>query len=96
MLNQNGIGIRTQALIDTGANGFIFIDTKLAQTIQKHFGLLSKNLPNPCSVQGFDGREADLITQYLEISLLIDRHQQRKLPMLIVGLGDKEMILGRA
>jgi len=53
-----------------------------------------KDLPNPCKVKGFDGKEATPITQYTELMLLIDR-RRLKIPFLIVGLGDHDLILGR-
>jgi hypothetical protein len=38
-VNSNGIDIKTQGLIDTRANGFIFINTKIAELARKHLNL---------------------------------------------------------
>ena len=94
-INKNGLGIKTHALIDTGANGFIFIDSKLASLAIQHLGAELKELPTPCAINGFDGKTAPPITQYLELSLFIDRTRQQKLPMLVVRLGSHDLIIGR-
>jgi predicted aspartyl protease len=95
-ISKNGIGIKTRTLIDTGANGFIFIDTSLASLAARHLDVDFKELEKPYTVKGFDGKRAKIITHYLELNLHIDRTKQQKLPMLVVKLGGHDMILGRA
>jgi hypothetical protein len=94
-ISKNGIGIKTRTLIDTGANGFIFIDTSLASLAARHLDVDFKELEKPYTVKGFDGKRAKTITYYLELNLHIDRTKQQKLPMLVVKLGGHDMILGR-
>ena len=94
-INKNGLGIKTHVLIDTGANGFIFIDSELANLAIQHLGAELKELPTPCAINGFDGKTAPPITQYLELSLFIDRTRQQRLPMLVVRLGGHDLIIGR-
>ncbi len=93
---QNGMGIKTYTLIDTGANGFIFIDTGLASLAIRHLDVDFKELKKPYTVKGFDGKRGKTITYYLELNLYIDRIKQQKLPMLVVKLRGHDMILGRA
>ena len=95
MVNNNQLGIKTSALIDTGANGFIFIDTEFAKLVCYHLDLTPKLLPVSCGVQGFDGRAADAITSYIELNLYIDGRKQIRLPMLILKLGKHDIIAGR-
>jgi hypothetical protein len=38
-ISNNGLGIKTTSLIDTGANGYTFIDLKFARTIQTFLGV---------------------------------------------------------
>jgi hypothetical protein len=76
MVSNNQLGIKTSALIDTGANGFIFIDTEFAKLVCYHFNLTPKPLPVSCGVQGFDGRTADAITSYIELNFYIDGRKQ--------------------
>ena len=94
-VSNNGLGIKTSTLIDTGANGFVFIDTEFAKTVCKFLDVTRKRLPTPCRVQGFDGQVANSITEYLEANLIIDGRKQLKMPMLVVKLGGQDMILGR-
>jgi transposase InsO family protein len=95
-ISKNGLGIKTRTLIDTGANGFIFIDTGIAGLAARHLDADFQKLDMPYTVKGFDGGQAKTITHYLELNLHIDRTKQAKLPMLVVKLGGHDMILGRA
>jgi hypothetical protein len=82
-------------LINTRANSFIFIDPELAKKAAHFLDIPIQKLDNPCQVTGFDGRPADPITDYIEVTLLIDRHKQIKTPILLLLLGSQSMILGR-
>ena len=44
-------------------------------------------------MRGFNGQQITLITQFLELMLMIDRWQIR-IPILVVGLRDHDIILG--
>jgi hypothetical protein len=96
-ISKNGLGIKSNALIDTGANGFIFIDTNLAKkAVQFLLDSQIRPLPKAFFVKGFDGRQTLQISQYLELNLHIDGRMQIKLPMLLVELGSREIIVGRS
>jgi predicted aspartyl protease len=92
---QNGYSLAVKALIDTGANGFAFIDTRLATLIAKFFDLRTVPLEVECTVQGYDGKTETLITHAILLNLLVDGRRQLKLPPLIVNLGRHDIILGR-
>ncbi len=94
-ISKNGLGIKIRTLIDTGANGFIFIDQKLAKKASQFLDAPMQTLPVACKVKGFDGQRADPITQYLDLNLHIDGQKQTKLHILIVQLGGQDLILGR-
>jgi predicted aspartyl protease len=91
----NGRSVSVTALGDTGANGFIFIDTNLALILCKSLGLRTIRLPHECPVQGFNGRPGSPITHAVVLTLLIDGRTQRQIPMLVVDLGRHDVILGR-
>jgi hypothetical protein len=82
-------------LINTRANGFIFIDPELAKKAAHFLNTPIQKLDHPCQVTGFDGRPADPITDYIEVTLLIDRRKQIKTSMLLLPLGSQSIILGR-
>jgi len=94
-ISNNGLGIKTSALIDTGANGFVFIDTEFAKTACQFLSLERYLLATPCNVRGFDGQRADPITDYLVATLIVDGRRQLKVPMLVVKLRGQDLILGR-
>jgi hypothetical protein len=93
-VSNNGLGIRTTSLIDTGANGYAFIDTEFVKLAARFLDLIPQRLSTPCNVRGFDGKQAKPITDYVELTLLLDG-RRLKVPMLVVGLGGQDIILGR-
>ena len=64
------------------------------KTIKRFLGIEPVPLEMPCNVKGFNGKQATLITHYVELSLRINRRQVLVL-ILIVRLGDYDMILRR-
>jgi predicted aspartyl protease len=93
-ISSNGLGIKTRTLIDIGANGYAFIDTDFAATATRFLDTKIQRLLTACNVRGFDGKLAQLITDYMELTMLIDG-RQLKVYMLVVKLGGQDMILGR-
>jgi predicted aspartyl protease len=93
-ISSNGLGIKTHTLIDTGANGYAFIDTDFAAIATRFLNTKVQQLPTACNVRGFDGKLAQPITDYIELTMLIDG-RQLKVPMLVVRLGGQDIILGR-
>ena len=91
----NGYTLSIRALGDTGANGFIFIDTNLAIQLAKFFTIRTLPLGTECAVQGYDGGAETPITHALILNLIVDGRRQLNLPMLIVNLGRQDIILGR-
>ena len=71
-ISKNGIRIKTRLLINTRANRFIFINTKLANLVAQYLEIDFKELPTPYTVKGFDGKTAKRITYYLKLTLLIN------------------------
>jgi transposase InsO family protein/predicted aspartyl protease len=94
-LAKNGYAICTEALADTGANGFAFLDIFLAEKLAKHFQTHTIPLEQPCGVKGYDGKSVESITHLMILTMIIDGRMQRQLPFLIVRLGEHDAILGR-
>jgi hypothetical protein len=93
-VSNNRLGIKTSSLIDTGANEHTFIDTKFAKTVECFLSVLPSPLKVPCKVRGFDGQQTTSITHSIELALMVYGWQIWT-PILIVGLGEHNMILGR-
>jgi predicted aspartyl protease len=94
-ISKNGLGIKTRTLIDTGANGYIFIDCRLAEKASQFLDVPIQTLPVSHDIRAFNGKKASPITQYIEMNLHMDGRKQSKQPMLLVQLGGHDMILGR-
>jgi hypothetical protein len=95
ILAYNRYRVQTSALVDSGANGLVFIDNRFATDLVKFLGAEIIPLTTPCSVKGFDGKPGRPATQTITLNLGIDKHRQRKIPMLILDLGNHNLILGR-
>jgi hypothetical protein len=68
----NGLGIKSSSLINTGANGYAFINTKLVKLIERFLGVEPQLLPLPYTVYGFDRKPAESAKKYIEVLLLIN------------------------
>ena len=64
------------------------------KTVERFLGVLPELLKTSCKVRGFDNQQTTPITHSIELALMIDGRRV-KTPMLIVGLGEHDMILGR-
>ena len=83
-ISKNGLGIKTRTLVDTGANGYIFIDLELAQKASRFLDVPIRTLETPYKVKGFDGQPSNPIEQYLELNLYISGRKQTRQPILII------------
>jgi hypothetical protein len=72
----------------------MFVDTKFVKTAERFLDVKPTMLRDPCKVRGFDGQQATSITQYFELAHTIDGRQVQ-VPILIVNLGDHDMILSQ-
>jgi len=94
-LAKNRLSITTKVLMDTGANGYAFLDIFLAEKLARHFQTHVIPLEQPCAVKGYDGKTAAPITHLIRLTLKIQGRVQQHLPFLIVELGKHDVILGR-
>jgi transposase InsO family protein len=94
-LSKNGYSIQLHALADSGANGFIFLDTLCAIDMAKFLGIKAQRLPTAINVKGYDGKTGNSITHILRLHLTIDGRRQYNVPFLILDLGSHDCILGR-
>jgi hypothetical protein len=95
LLRKDGIAIKVKALGDTGASGYIFLNSSFALDLCRTFRLKPKQLPHPISPKGFDGKKGSPISQYLVFNIEIDGRRIYNLPMLIIELGSYNMIIKR-
>src|SRR5260370_2425144 len=94
-VSKNGLGIKTRTLIDTGANGYIFIDREYAEKASQHMNVPIQSMPEARNIRSFEGKKGNPITQYIEMNLHIDGRKQKKQTMLLVQLRGHDIILGK-
>jgi hypothetical protein len=94
IISKNRLKIKTRTLINTEANGYIFIDYKLAEKASQFLNVLIQTLPVSYNIRAFNGKKASLITQYIKINLHINSCKQSKQLMLLVQLKSYDIILG--
>ena len=72
IISRNGYGINTSTLVDTGANGFAFMNSSFAIEATRFLNVKATRLPQPISVRAFNGEQNNTITHALILNLTID------------------------
>jgi hypothetical protein len=93
-LSKNGYGITLSALVDSGANGFVFIDTAYANNISTFLNLKPEPLVQPIIPKGFDRQPSKAVTYMLTLHLSLDGQRQEDILFMILDLGNHNIILG--
>ena len=93
-LSRNEVTVQTYALADTEANGFMFINTLFTVNLAKYLNIKAQWLLKPLTVKGYNGQNGNPITHILRLHLKIDGQRQYNLPLLILDLGNHDLILG--
>lgn len=89
------MSVTLKALVDSGANGSIFINTPVAIDVAKLFQTTVVPLNSDCRIRGYDGKTEERVTHAIILHLAVDGRRQANVPMLIANLGQHDMILGR-
>ena len=82
-ISSNRLRIKTRTLINTRANGYAFINTEFAALATRFLNTKTQRLLTLCNIRGFNSKIAQLITDYIKLTLLIDG-RQIKVPMLVI------------
>jgi predicted aspartyl protease len=93
-LSKNRYRITLSALIDSGANGFVFIDTAYANNISTFLNLKPEPLIQPIIPKGFNGQPSKAVTHMLTLHLSLNGQRQEDIPFMILDLGNHDVILG--
>jgi hypothetical protein len=72
LLSINRYIVVLHTLLDSGANGFAFMDTRCANNLAKFFNLIPTPLPEPIPVKGYDSKSRTTVTHILRTYLIID------------------------
>ncbi len=94
-LGNVGRQLTFNALVDTGATGYSFIDEVIAQTVCDRLKIEPQRLVKPKPLKGFDGRPGKAITHAIYPAMTVHEHVETVTPMLITSLGNHPIILGK-
>jgi hypothetical protein len=84
IISKNRLKIKTYTLINTEANGYIFINCRLAEKASKFLNVPIQTLLISYNIKAFNSKKTSLITQYIKMNLYINSYKQSKQPMLLV------------
>jgi hypothetical protein len=93
-LLKNRYRITLSALIDSRANGFVFMDTAYVNNISIFLNLKPQPLIRPIIPKGFNGHPSKAVTYMLTLYLLLDGQRQEDILFIILDLGNHDVILG--
>ena len=91
----NGMAVTLTAMIDTGANGYAFIDRQKARELRKSIQCTRTQLVTSISTTGFDGQQRHYITHATNTHIYIDSRVEQNVPFLELELGSHDIILRR-
>lgn len=91
----NGRSFSISALGDTGAQGYVYINTSLVVQLHVNSGVYVEKFDNPIPVKGYNRHPGAPITHFVRLTLHIDGRRQLQVPMMITDLGQYDVILGR-
>ena len=92
VLSKNGYAYETDILLDTGANGYAFLDTHLFHLLSPMFKLRKQSLENFICVQAFNGQKAEPITHFTFLFYLFILLFHLFTPLVITGKEKEESI----
>jgi hypothetical protein len=93
-ISSNRLRIKTRILINTRANKYTFINTEFAALATRFLNTKTQRLLILYNIRRFNSKIAQLITDYIKLTLLINRRQIKVL-ILVVRLKGQDIILGR-
>jgi predicted aspartyl protease len=93
-LCSQGLGVRLHSLVDTGAQGFLFLNSNIAHSISQALRTPLRKLPFRVQVKGFQDQITSPVTQYLRLHMIIDGRKVRNCPFIVVDLGSQDCIIG--
>jgi hypothetical protein len=74
-VSYNGYSVKLEALADSRANGFVFIDILCAIDLAKFLSIKAQRLSQAISVKGYNRKNRSAITYVLQLYLTIDRQR---------------------
>lgn len=82
------------ALIDTGAQGSIYCDHSLAQTLAQETDISILPLPRPKRIVGYQGGQPQELTHSIHPTLTLGGHEDQNAPLIVAKLNQYPIIVG--
>jgi hypothetical protein len=83
----NGFGVSLQALADTGANGYLFVNQTIAGRLSKALGTEIRQLPFLVPIKGFKDGIYTQASHYIRLHLTIEGRRVYNCPFVILDIG---------
>jgi predicted aspartyl protease len=93
LLHNQGIGVQLNSLVDTGAQGFLFLNTQIASSVSTALRQPIRKLPYKVQVRGFKDQITSHVTHYIRLHLNIDGRKILNCPFIILNLGSQDCII---
>ena len=94
ILCSKGYGVSLNSLVDTGAQGYLFLNSSIATAISKSLQVPIRKLPYKVLIRGFKDQISTPSTQYIRLHMKIDGRKIFNCPFIIVDLGSQDCIIG--
>ena len=94
VLCSKGYGVKLHSLIDTGAQGFLFLNSRVASSLSKSLHVPIQKLPYRIMVKGFSDRIRTPVDRYIRLHMKIDGRVFRNCPFVVMDLGSQDCIIG--
>ena len=82
VLYSNGLGIKLNSLIDTGAQAFLILNSSIAHLVARSLQTPIRKLPYKVTVRGFQDTFSSSVTHYLRTHLTINGRTFLNCPLL--------------
>ena len=93
-LAANGLAMNVTALIDTGANGEVFIHTKHFDFVEKRLRVYIRTARKPVSLTGYDNKHSESISRVFTANLVIEGRRVET-HFIFCDTGRHDLFVGR-
>ena len=94
VLCSRGYGVKVNSLVDTGAQGFLFLNSSIARSLSESLQVPIQRLPFKILVKGFQDQIQTPVDRYIRLHMRIDGRTIRNCPFVIIDLGSQDCIIG--
>ena len=93
-LQYNGVQRKVKALIDTGAEGMVYLQPSIAHDLACRSKMPILATKKPFSIQGYQGGTSQQISRYCKPTLRLSNLVDNAAPVYLAEVGKHEMIIG--